>query len=150
MKKIAIMTALALAAVSASALEIGVRGTVSSADTSMADSIGMTIGQRYGKTVVEAGFDRTTRGAMNVNKWSAVGSYDLVSYKGVNMAAIGGAYFVDPSVGSDGAGVLVGATASYPLSKQVNLVAGYQYQYGASRVNFADGNYFTFGAKYSF
>jgi hypothetical protein len=149
MKKLVIMAALAVAAVSASAVELGARGTFSSADN-MADAVGVTVGQKFGKFGVEGAFDRTTRGATNVNKWSAVASFDVVKLGPTMLVAKAGAYTVDPSVGANGGGALVGADVVYPLNKQVSLVGGYQYQSGASRVSFADGNYFTVGAKYSF
>jgi len=149
MKKLAIMAALTIAAISASAAEVGIRGTYSSADN-MADSVGVTVGQRFGVSVAELGFDRTTRGDMNVNKWSAVGSYDFAKYSGVTFSAKAGTYFIDPSVGETGAGLSVGLGASYPVAKKVAITGDYVYQYGASRVSFADGNYFTVGVKYSF
>lgn len=149
MKKITIMAALAVTTLSATAVDLGVRGTVSSADN-MAESVGVTLGQKFGKMGAEVGFDRTTRGPVNVNKWSAVGSYDLVKLGPVGFAAKGGVYLVDASVGANGSGLVAGVGATFALNKQVKLTADYVYQTGANRVSFADGNYFAFGAKYSF
>jgi predicted porin len=98
----------------------------------------------------EAGFDRTVRGTVSVNKWSVVGSYDIAKVGPVSVAAKAGTYLIDPSVGATGGGLLTGVGATYPLNKKVSLTADYVYQSGADRVSFANGNYFTFGAKYSF
>lgn len=149
MKKLVIMAALAVAAVSASAVELGARGTFSSADN-MADSAGVTVGQKFGKFGVEGAFDRTTRGVNSVNRWSLAGSYDLVKLGPVMLAATAGVATIDPTNSASGGAVTVGANASFPLTKQVSLVGGYYYQSGADRISFADGNYFTVGAKFSF
>jgi len=149
MKKLVIMAALAVAAVSASAVELGARGTFSSADN-MADSVGVTVGQKFGKFGAEGAFDRTTRGTANVDRWSLVGSYDVVKLGPVMLAATAGVATINPSNAVSGGAVTVGANASYPLTKKFALVGGYYYQSGADRISFADGNYFTVGAKYSF
>ena len=149
MKKLVIMAALAVAAISASALEIGARGTFSSADTTV-DSVGVTVGQKLGKFGTEVAFDRSTRGVESVNRWSLVGSYDLVKLGPVMVAATAGVASIDPANSATGGAVTVGANISYALSKKLNLVGGYYYQDGANRVSFANGNYFTVGAKYSF
>jgi predicted porin len=148
MKKLAIMAALAIAAVSASALEVGVRGSHSaSADIS---AVGVSVGQKFGAFGVEAALDRTTRGAANLNKWSLVGSYDVVKLGPVALAAKAGVATLDPSVGPNGGAWLVGVGASYPLAKNVSLTADYYYQKGQNRVRAADGNYFSGGVKFAF
>lgn len=148
MKKIAIMAILATAVVSASALEVGVRGTHSSgADVS---SVGATVGQKFGKFGAELGYDRTTRGAANLNKWSLVGSYDVAQFGPVTVAAKAGVSTIDPSTGPSGGALQAGVGVSYPLMKNVSLVGDYYYQKGADRIRATDGNYFSFGAKYSF
>jgi len=148
MKKLAIMATLAVAAMSASALEVGVRGSHSSgADIS---AVGVTVGQKFGAFGVEAGFDRTTRGVANLNKWSLVGSYDVVKLGPVALAAKAGVATLDPSVGPNGGALLAGVGASYPLTKKVSLVADYYYQKGQERVSGADGNYFSGGVKFAF
>lgn len=145
MKKLVIMTALAIAAISASAVEVGLRGTFSSADN-MADSVGVTLGQKYGKFGVEGAFDRTTRGAVNVNRWSAVGSYDLAVFKKAVIAPKLGYAYITPAVGDNGGAWTFGVGTSYPVYKQVSLTADYYYQIGQARVDAFNGNYFVVGA----
>lgn len=148
MKKLAIIAVLATAVTSASALEVGVRGTHSSgADVT---SVGATLGQKFGKFGAELGYDRSTRGTGNLNKWSLVGSYDVVKFGPMTVAAKAGVATLDPSLGRSGGAVLAGVGVSYPLMKNVALVGDYYYQKGADRVRATDGNYFSFGAKYSF
>lgn len=149
MKKLVITLALAVMAMTASAVEVGIRGTFSSANN-MADSVGLTLGQKYGKFGIEGAFDRTTRGAVNVNRWSAVGSYDLATFNKVTVAPKLGYAYIDPASGQNGGAWTFGIGASYPVYKQVSLTADYYYQVGQTRVDSYNGNYFMVGAKYSF
>lgn len=149
MKKLAIMAMLAVATISASAVEVGVRGT-RNADSS-ADTVGVTVGQKFGATSVEGAFDRTTRGAVNVNKISLVGGYDVAKVAGVTVTPKVGVALIDPANdGLNGYAALVGVGASLPLTSKVNLVADYAYQRGQDRVRAFNGNQVSIGAKYSF
>jgi len=69
MKKIAIATLLALAAVSASAVEVGVNGSYDFGGANDRPGAGITIGQKYDKFGITAGFDRYTKGT-DQNKWA--------------------------------------------------------------------------------
>lgn len=148
MKKIVFASILALAATTASALEVGVRG-VHTGDAT-ADMVGVTVGQKFGAFGVEGAFDRSTRGAMNVNRWSVLGSYDVAKAVGVNVAAKAGVAHIDPAVGENGAALLVGVGVSYPLTKKVSLVADYTYQRGQDRVRSFNGNNVSAGVKVAF
>jgi opacity protein-like surface antigen len=150
MKKIAIASVLALAAFSASAVEVGVNGSYDFGSSNDRPGAGITIGEKFGKTGVTAGFDRYTKGNEQ-NKWSLVGSYDVATIAKTTIAVKAGAVYLD-NMGrvSDGYAALVGAGASYPLTKTIALTADYRYQAGQSRVNSFDGSTVAFGAKYSF
>lgn len=147
MKKLVIMSVLAVAAVSASAVDFGVRGTHTV--DAVADSMGVTVGQKFGAIGVEGSFDRATRGSTNTNRFGLVGSYDMVKVVGVTIAPKVGVAFVDPN-GVNGYAVTVGVGASYPLLKNVSLVADYSYQRGQDRVRAFNGNQVSAGVKYSF
>jgi opacity protein-like surface antigen len=150
MKKIAIATLLALAAVSASAVEIGVNGSYDFGGANDRPGAGITVGQKFDKFGVTAGFDRYTKGT-DQNKWSLVGSYDVATIGKTTIAVKAGAMYIDNTGRvADGYAALVGAGVSYPLSKTVALTADYRYQAGQSRVNTFDGSTVLFGAKYSF
>jgi outer membrane autotransporter protein len=109
-----------------------------------------TIGEKFGKMGVTAGFDRYTKGN-ELNKWSLVGSYDIATISKTTVAVKAGAVYLDNmSRVSNGYAALVGAGVSYPLTKTVALTADYRYQAGQSSVNTFDGSTVAFGAKYSF
>lgn len=150
MKKLAIASLLALAAFSASAVEIGVNGSYDFGGTNDRPGAGVTLGQKYGKFGVTAGFDRYTKDT-DQNKWSLVGSYDVVTIAGATVAVKAGAAYLDNAGRvADGYAALIGAGVSYPLTKTVSLTADYRYQAGQSRVNQFNGDTVAFGAKYSF
>jgi hypothetical protein len=150
MKNILIASILALSAFSASAVELGVNGSYDFGGANDRPGAGITLGQKYGKMGVTAGFDRYTKNT-DQNKWSLVGSYDVATVAGSTVAVKAGAVYLD-NMGrvSDGYAALVGAGVNYPLSKTVALTADYRYQAGQSRVNTFDGSTVLFGGKYSF
>lgn len=150
MKKLAIASVLALAAFSASAVEVGVNGSYDMGGSNDRPGAGITIGQKYDKFGITAGFDRYTKGT-DQNKWSLVGSYDVATIAKTTLAVKAGAVYLDNSGKSaDGYAALVGAGASYPITKDIALTADYRYQAGQSRVNQYNGSTVAFGAKYSF
>lgn len=150
MKKLAIASLLALAAFSASAVEVGVNGSYDFGSPTQRPGAGLTLGEKFGKFGLTAGFDRYTKG-MDQNKWSLVGSYDVATIAGTTFAVKAGGVYIDNSGnGADGYAALVGAGASYPITKSIALTADYRYQAGQSRINQYNGNTVAFGAKYSF
>jgi opacity protein-like surface antigen len=150
MKKLAIASVLALAAFSASAVEVGVNGSYDFGGANDRPGAGITVGEKFGKVGVTAGFDRYTKGT-DQNKWSLVGSYDVATVAGATVAVKAGAMYIDNAGRvADGYAALVGAGVSYPLTKTVALTADYRYQAGQSRVNTFDGSTLLVGAKYSF
>jgi opacity protein-like surface antigen len=150
MKKLAIASVLALAALSASAVEVGVNGSYDFGGSNERPGAGVTVGQKFGKMGVTAGFDRYTK-TTDQNKWSLVGSYDVATIAGATVAAKAGAVYLD-NTGSvaNGYAALIGAGVSYPLTKTVALTADYRYQAGQSRVDQFDGSTISTGVKFSF
>lgn len=148
MKKLAIMVALTVAMVSASAVEIGIRGIHN--DKSSADLVGVTVGQKYGNIGVEGSFDRSTRGPTNVNRLGFSASYDVATVYGLTFAPKVGVALVDPSVSHNSTALLAGVELSYPLLKNVTLVGNYTYQHGQGEYNVLNGNAVSAGVKYSF
>lgn len=148
MKKLVTIALLAAAATSAMAVDMTLRGTRSvHVDDTM---FGVAVSEKFGKMGAEVGFDRTTRGGENINKWSLVGSHDIAAFGPVATQAKAGVALIDPTVGPNGSALMVGVGASYPLNKRVSLVADYYYQKGQDRVRRFDGNYFSGGVKVSF
>ena len=148
MNKLAIIAILASVTAAASAADVGVRvGRDNGTDTNNA---GVTVGQKFGDFGAEAAFDRSTVGKNNVNRWSLVGSYSVDEVAGVSVAAKAGAAFIDPTHGDNGAALLVGVGASYPVTNSVSLVADYAFRKGQERVRAYDGNIVSVGVKVSF
>ena len=147
MKKIILVTAL-LASMGAQAVELGINA---SRDTTNSDrnGYGFTIGEKYDKVGITAGFDRYTT-STDLNKYSLVTSYDVTKVGAATIAINGGVAYLDQKNTTDGYAALVGAGVSYPLSKQVALTADYRYQAGQSRVSSLDGGTIAAGLKYSF
>ena len=150
MKKLAIASVLALAALSASAVEVGVNGSYDFGGSNERPGAGVTLGQKFGKMGVTAGFDRYTKGT-DQDKWSLVGSYDVATVANTTVAVkAGAAYLSNTGNVADGYAALVGVGASLPVNKTVALTADYRYQAGQSRVNQFNGSTVAFGVKYSF
>jgi hypothetical protein len=152
MKKLAIAfaTAMALVATTAGALELGVNGSYDYGSPANRPGAGITIGQKYDKFGVTAGFDRYQKGT-DQNKWSLVGSYDVYSVGAATFAVTAGAAYLDNyGNSSDGYAGLVGTGVSYSIAKNVALTADYRYQFGQSRVNSFDGSTVSTGVKFSF
>ena len=150
MKNILIASILAMAAFSANAVEVGVNGSYDFGSPTERPGAGVTVGQKFGKVGVTAGFDRYTK-TTDQDKYSLVGSYDVATVAKTTVAVKAGAAYLSNTSGvADGYAALVGVGASYPITKAVSLTADYRYQAGQSRVNQFDGSTVAFGAKYSF
>ncbi len=149
MKKIVLATAIALAASAASAVEVGVTATRDYSGTDR-NFGGVTLGQSYGKVSATAGFERSTVGGNDQDRWSLVGGYDVVKLGPVTVTPRLGVAYLDNQTGSNGYAATVGLGASVPVTKKVGVGLAVDRQYGQDRVNQFDGNRVTVGAKYSF
>jgi hypothetical protein len=149
MKKIAIASLLALAAISASAVEVGVTAARDYAGTDR-DAYGVTLGQSYGKVGVTAGFDRATKGTNNQDRYTLVGSYDVTKLGSATVAVKTGVAYLNNQTTADGYALLVGAGVSVPVVDKVSVGIDYTRQYGQDRVNAFDGNRLTASVKYAF
>ena len=149
MKKIAIASLLALAAFTASAVEVGVTAARDYAGTDR-DAYGVTLGQSYGKVGVTAGFDRATKGTNNQDRYTLVGSYDVTKLGSATVAVKTGVAYLNNQTTADGYALLVGAGVSVPVVDKVSVGIDYTRQYGQDRVNSFDGNRLTASVKYAF
>lgn len=149
MKKVILAVALAATMGAAQAVEVGVNmgKTFAGEDRPV---WGLSLGQRYGAWGVTGGFDRATRGANDLNRWSLVGSYDVARLGPVAFQAKAGAAYLDPQVKPGGYAALAGAGVEYSLSKTVKLTADYQHTLGQRRVDQFNGNSVTAGVKFVF
>lgn len=147
MKNIVIATLIATAAFAASAVEIGL--TTAHSEAGERNSTGVTVGQTYGKVGVTAGFDRTTKGNAQ-DRYSIVGSYDVVNLGPVVIAAKAGGVYVSNHTGPNGYALTAGVGATLPITKQVSLGVNLTRQYGQERVESFNGTRIAAGVKYSF
>lgn len=148
MKKIAIASIIAIAAAAASAVEVGVNtGRDFGVDR---NATGVTVGERFGKAAVTAGFDRSTKGLDNQNRFSVVGSYDFYSLGPVTFDARGGLAYVDNVVARDGFAAVAGVGARYPITNNIFLTSDLTRQFGESKIEQFNSNRFTVGLKYKF
>ena len=87
MKKLAIIAALMAATGIASATDLGLRGGRNfGSDT---NSVGITLGQKFGVLGAELAFDRGTS-PVSGNRYSLIGTYDAAKYQDVTFTAKAG------------------------------------------------------------
>lgn len=149
MKKLAIASLIALAATSASALEVGVQATRDYAGNDR-NGGGVTLGHNYGALGVTAGIERTTKGDNDQNRYSLVAGYDVATLGPVTVTPKVGVAYLNNQVGENGYAMTVGVGASVPVTKTISLTADVARQYGQDRVQSFDGNRVTVGVKYKF
>ena len=149
MKKIAIATIIALAAGSASALEVGVTAARDYAGADQ-NGFGVTVGGKTGKLGGALGFQRFDRGTNDYDRYSLTGSYDVAKVGPATVAVTAGGAYLQPSVGQTGYALTVGAGVSVPVTKALSVGVDLTRQYGQDRVSQFDGNMVTAGLKLSF
>lgn len=150
MKKLAIASILALAAVSASALEVGVSTTADYSGVNKSTGYGLTLSKPVGKFGVTAGFDRFTAGSNDQDRYSLVAGYDVAKFGPVTLTPKLGVAYLNNQHGADGSALTVGLGASMPLTKTVSLSVDVARQYGQDRVQSSNGNTVTTGLAYRF
>jgi hypothetical protein len=147
MKKLVISAILALAAGSASALEVGVTGH-RNYDTDL-NAVGVTVGQSFKRLDLTAGFDRTTKDS-KVDRWSLVGGLDLIKLGDAKVAVKAGAVHVDAKGGPSGLAGVAGLGMKLPLDKKFTATVDVLHQWGEPAVKAFDGNVVMLGVKYKF
>lgn len=179
MKKIAIASLIALTVASAAALEIGVTVGNNYAKTDNTDcgfvvgpstctqgknrtEYGITVGEKFGKVGLTAGFARSNGGSSITqptdgaykdqvqDRYSFVAGYDMAKIGRITVTPKLGVAYLNNARDTDGYAMTVGLGASVPVTKQISLTADYARQYGQDRVDQFNGNRVSVGAKYSF
>lgn len=149
MKKIAIASLIALAAVSASALEVGVTAAREYTDTNT-NGMGITLGQKFGKVGVTAGFERFTKEVNDQDRLSLTAGYDVAKFGPVTVTPKVGVAHLNNSGAANGYALTMGVGASMPLTKTIDFTVDARRQYGQDRVQAFDGNTVTAGLKVKF
>jgi len=137
----------------ASAVELGVNGGVVTGGND-GGIAGITVGQKFGKFGVDAGFARGWQQDTTSDRWTLVGGYDIAKVASVTITPkIGYGYLNNSNTtivnAAPSASVaLVGVGASLPVTNKIALTADYLYQFSGSSNN--NANVITGGLKYSF
>jgi len=150
MKKLAFASILALAAVSASAIEVGVTGVGQTSLTPDRYGYGVTVGENFGGYNLTAGVSRFYRESNDQNRFSLVASKDVFKLGPVSLNGRVGYAYLNNNTGSDGSALTVGAGASVPVTKSVTAGLSVDRQYGQTRVDSFNGNIVTAGIKVGF
>lgn len=180
MKQILIASLLVLASATASALEVGVTVGNNYAKNSNSRShepiigpmqwsngtdrteYGITVGEKFGKVGITAGFARSNGGTPVTiptdgpykdqvqDRYSLVAGYDIAKIASITITPKLGVAYLNNARDTDGYVMTVGAGASVPLTKQVSLGLDVARQYGQDRVNQFNGTRITAGVSYRF
>lgn len=149
MKKFAIASMLAVAALSASAVEVGVTATRDYAGENR-NGGGITIGEHFGKVGITAGFDRFTKGTNDQDRYSVVAGYDVAKVGVFTITPKVGVAYLNNQTTSNGYAMTVGLGTSVPVTKQISLGLDVARQYGQDRVQAFDGNTVQASVVYKF
>jgi len=150
MKKLVLLATLMAAFGVASAVEVGVNGSIDNYSKKDRDGFGLTVGEHFGKVSVTAEADREIK--RNLDKFSVIGGYDVFKLGNAALTAKAGVGYLDKKgIKSDERYVAeVGAGVTVPVNKQFAFTADYRYQDGDHKVKSFDGNTVAVGAKFSF
>lgn len=150
MKKLAIASIIALAATTASALELGASVTRDYSGAENRNGSGISLTQRYGAVGLTAGFDRFTKGSNDQDRYSVVAGLDLTKVGAVTVTPKVGVAYLNNQVGQDGYAMTAGVGFSVPVTKQVSVGLDLASQRGQDRVKSSDGNTVALGLSYKF
>ena len=150
MKKIAIATLIALAATTASAVEVGITTARDYSGAQDRNGAGLTVGQKFGKVGLTAGAERFTAGTNDQDRLSLTAGYDITKIGAVIVTPKVGVAHLNNQTGADGYAMAVGVGASLPITKQVSVTADVARQYGQDRVAAFDGTRATVGLRFKF
>lgn len=149
MKKAIVALALLLAAGSASALDLGVGLNRDYAGNDR-NAPAFTLGKKFGAVGVVGGYERFTAGPNNQNRYSLVGTYDVVKLGSATVNVNAGGAYLNNQLGSNGYALLVGTGVTIPLDKKLAVTFDLRRQIGQDRVSGFDGNTIGTGLKFSF
>lgn len=154
MKKVLLALALSMGLIgTASAIEVGVNGGVMTGGND-GGVAGVTVGEKFGKIGIDAGFARGWGQLTTQDRWTLVAGYDVAKVAGVTVTPKVGYAYLDNSNTSianstpSASAALVGVGASLPITKQISATADYAYQFSGSSNN--NANVITAGLKYRF
>lgn len=150
MKKLAIASLIALAATSASALEVGFNTTRDYSGRADRDSMGVTVEKKFGGIDIAASFDRFTKSINDQDRFSLTAGYNLARVGTLTLGPKVGVAFLDNERSKDGYAMTAGAGASLRITKRANLNLDVARQIGQDNVKQFNGNLVSLGVSYKF
>ena len=137
----------------ASAVNFGVNGGVMTGGND-GGIAGVTVGEKWGKIGVDAGFARGWGQDTTQDRWTLIAGYDVAKVAGVTVTPKVGYGYIDNSnttianAAPSASVAIVGLGGSLPITKSISATADYAYQFSGSSNN--NANVITGGLKYSF
>ena len=154
MKKVLVALALSMGLIgTASAVNFGVNGGVMTGGND-GGIAGVTVGEKWGKIGVDAGFARGWGQDTTQDRWTLIAGYDVAKVAGVTVTPKVGYGYIDNSnttianAAPSASVAIVGLGGSLPITKSISATADYAYQFSGSSNN--NANVITGGLKYSF
>jgi len=152
MKKIALATLLALAAATASAVEVGiVGGTDFLTNGGNRGTGGVTIGQHFGDFSVSAEGLREIKG--NTDKYNLLAGYDFAKFGSATFNVKAGVAYIENTTitnHNDRYAGVVGAGVAVPVTSKIDATVDYRYTDTRDAASKFQGNTVLVGARYSF
>ena len=150
MKKLVLLATLMAAFGVASAVEVGVNGSIDNYSKKDRNGFGLTVGEQFGKVSVTAEADREIK--RNLDKFSIIGGYDVAKFADTTLTAKAGVGYLDTKAikNTDRYVAEVGAGVNVPVTKALAMTVDYRYQDGEHMFKKYDGNTVAVGAKFSF
>jgi len=150
MKKLVLLATLMAAFGVASAVEVGVNGSIDNYSKKDRNGYGLTVGEHFGKVSVTAEADREIK--RNLDKFSIIGGYDVYKLGDATLTTKVGVGYLDKKGVKSGDRYFadLGAGVTVPVTKSLALTADYRFQEGDHKAKAFDGNTVAVGAKFSF
>lgn len=150
MKKLAIASLIALTTTAASAMNVGITTARDYSGRVDRDSVGFTLGEKFGRVGVTGGFERFTNGSNDQDRFSLVLGTNMAKFGRATFTPKIGVAYLDNQRGHDGYAMTVGAGVTVPVTKRVNLGLDFAHQIGQDRIAQFDGNRFGLGLNFKF
>ena len=151
MKKFVLALMFASIASAAIAVELGVTANRDNSVSPDRNGFGITLGQKFDKVGVTAGFERYTQNSNDLDRYSAVVGYDVAKFGDFTITPKVGVAYLNPQSTQNGWQASVGAGVSYNITKNVAVIADYRYQTALqTRVDSFNGNVVSAGVKVGF
>jgi hypothetical protein len=148
MKKTLIAAALALAATTASALDLTVNANRDLGEKR--NGAGLSLGHTVKGINLAVGVDRFDYKRGNVDLYSLTAGYEVIKVMGVGVSAQMGVAYNDSEIGRNGWALQPGVSLSVPVTKKVALVTEVRRQFGEDKIKYLNGNAVSVGLKVNF